>query len=211
MRPGDVYALNDPYRGGIHANDILVFRPIFAEGVVAYFAGTLIHVADVGGVSVAGLAALANDTFAEGLLLPPVRLYREGSAERDVLGIIERNSRSPDKVIGDVHALVAGTAVVARRIEELIGRYGGGPAGPLRGRPSRLHRAPHAGGAGQGSRRRLPGGFAIDSDGVDAAAHLRGARRGDRQGRAGRHRLHRHLPAVGRIHQLVASPRRCRA
>jgi N-methylhydantoinase B len=35
MKPGDVYALNDPYKGGIHANDILVFRPIFAEGVVA--------------------------------------------------------------------------------------------------------------------------------------------------------------------------------
>ena len=31
MTPGDVYALNDPYRGGIHANDILVFRPVFAR------------------------------------------------------------------------------------------------------------------------------------------------------------------------------------
>ena len=61
--------------GGIHANDIVVFRPIFADGRVVFFAGTLIHVADVGGTSVAGLAALATDTFAEGLLLPPVRLY----------------------------------------------------------------------------------------------------------------------------------------
>src|SRR5439155_134977 len=100
------FALNDPYRGGIHANDILVFRPIFADGRVAFFAGTLIHVADVGGVSAAGLAALATDTFVEGLLLPPVRLARGGEPADDVLRIIGRNSRTPDKVRGAVPALI---------------------------------------------------------------------------------------------------------
>ena len=97
MRPGDVFAMNDPYRGGIHANDILVFRPVFSDGGVRFFGGTLIHVADVGGVSAGGLAALATDTFAEGLMLPPVHLFREGEPVRDVLRIIEGNSRTPDK------------------------------------------------------------------------------------------------------------------
>jgi N-methylhydantoinase B len=124
MQPGDVFALNDPYRGGIHANDILVFRPVFGDRRVAFFAGTLIHVADLGGNAVAGLASLATDTFAEGLLLPPVRLYRNGEPADDVLGIIARNSRAPDKVMGDVRALVAGVNVIARRVEELLGRFG---------------------------------------------------------------------------------------
>lgn len=124
MRPGDVFALNDPYRGGIHANDILVFRPIFADDRPRWFAGTLIHVADVGGSAVGGLAALANDTFAEGVLLPPVRLYAEGRAQTDVLRILARNSRAPDKVSGDVQALVAGVNTIARRIDELVERYG---------------------------------------------------------------------------------------
>src|SRR5262249_20020520 len=124
MRTGDVFALNDPYRGGIHANDILVFRPIFGDGRVAFFAGTLIHVADLGGNAVAGLGSLATATFAEGLLLPPVRLYRNGEPADDVLRIIAGNSRAPDKVIGDVRALVAGVNVVARRVEELVGRFG---------------------------------------------------------------------------------------
>jgi N-methylhydantoinase B len=124
MRPGDVFALNDPYRGGIHANDILVFRPVFGDGRVVFFAGTLIHVADLGGNAVAGLAALATDTFAEGLLLPPVHLYRNGEPVDEVLGIIARNSRAPDKVIGDVRALVAGVNVIARRVEELVERFG---------------------------------------------------------------------------------------
>jgi N-methylhydantoinase B len=124
MVPGDVFALNDPYRGGIHANDILVFRPVFADGRVTFFAGTLIHVADVGGVSAAGLAALATDTFVEGLLRPPVHLARAGAPADDVLRIISRNSRTPDKVVGDVQALVAGANVIARRVEELQARFG---------------------------------------------------------------------------------------
>jgi N-methylhydantoinase B len=129
MAPGDVYALNDPYRGGIHANDLLVFRPVFADGRVTFFAGTLIHVADVGGVSAAGLAALATDTFVEGLLLPPVHLARAGVPADDVLRIISRNSRTPDKVAGDVQALVAGVNVIARRVEELQDRFGADAVG----------------------------------------------------------------------------------
>lgn len=126
MREGDVFALNDPYRGGIHANDIVVFRPIFAGGRPRWFAGTLIHVADVGGGAVGGLAALATDCFTEGLLLPPLRLYAEGEQVRDVFAILRRNSRAPDKVVGDVQALVAGVNTVGRRLDELVERYGAG-------------------------------------------------------------------------------------
>ena len=118
MRAGELFALNDPYRGGIHANDIIVFRPIFDGDRVAWFAGTLIHVADVGGVAAAGLAALATDTFLEGLLLPPVRL------DDTVLRIIARNSRMPAMVTGDVHALMAGVNVLARRVEALQELHG---------------------------------------------------------------------------------------
>jgi N-methylhydantoinase B len=124
MLPSDVYALNDPYRGGIHANDIMVFRPVFAAGEAAYVAGTVIHVADVGGSNAGGLASLATDTFAEGLLLPPVRLFRAGERQDDVFAVIARNSRLPDKTLGDVRALIAGTTTVGRRLDALIDRYG---------------------------------------------------------------------------------------
>jgi N-methylhydantoinase B len=124
MRPGDVYASNDPFRGGIHANDIMVLRPIFAGGRVRWFGGTLIHVADMGGTAVGGLGALATSTYDEGVLLPTVRLYEEGRPNRDVLSIVARNSRTPAKVIGDIQALVAGVNVIARRVEELVDRYG---------------------------------------------------------------------------------------
>jgi N-methylhydantoinase B len=125
MLPGDVYAVNDPYLGGIHANDILVFRPVFLDAAPAYFAGTLVHVADLGGAVAGGLSTLAGDTFAEGVLLPPVRLYRAGEAVDDIWRLIRRNSRTPDKVIGDVQALVSGTYVLAANIERLHRRFGG--------------------------------------------------------------------------------------
>ena len=124
MREGDVFALNDPYRGGIHANDIVVFRPIFSGGRPRWFSGTLIHVADVGGSAVGGLAALAQDCFSEGLLLPPVHLYAAGEARQEVFAILRRNSRAPDKVVGDVQALVAGVNTMARRVGELVERHG---------------------------------------------------------------------------------------
>lgn len=124
MRAGDVFAMNDCFRGGIHANDLLVFRPVFVADRVAYFSGTLIHVADLGGSSAGGIVATATDVFAEGLQLPPVRLYAAGEPVGDVHRILELNSRTPARVMGDVQALVAGANVAARRLEELAERYG---------------------------------------------------------------------------------------
>ena len=126
MQPGDVFAQNDPFKGGIHANDIAVLRPVFAADGSGphYFAGTIIHVADIGGGYAGGVAATAQDMFAEGLILPPTRLYRAGEPETVVWTILANNSRTPDKVLGDIRALVSGVNVMARRIEELMERYG---------------------------------------------------------------------------------------
>ncbi len=172
MRPGDVFVMNDCFRGGIHANDLVVFRPVFVEGEVAYFAGTLIHVADLGGSSAGGLASDATDVFAEGLQLPPVRLYDAGEANRDLHRILALNSRTPARVTGDIEALVAGVTVAARRTEELAERYGA----------EALRRGIDAYIAGVERRMRdelsrlapglYRGEYAIDDDGIDLGRSL---------------------------------------
>ncbi|MFI6176886.1 hydantoinase B/oxoprolinase family protein [Nonomuraea sp. NPDC051191] len=124
MRPGEAYALNDAYRGGVHTNDLLVYRPVFAGGAPAYFTATMIHVSDLGGLSAGGMAPLATDIFLEGLQLPPVRLATRDGLEPAVEAVLRANSRTPDKVMGDVRALVAGTAVAASRVEALLAEYG---------------------------------------------------------------------------------------
>lgn len=124
MQPGDVYVTNDVYRGGIHANDLIVFRPVFVGGEPTYFVGTLIHVADLGGLSAGGIASSATEVFLEGLQLPPVRLGTADGLVPDIVNLLALNSRQPDRLLGDVRALVAGTAVGARRVEALVERYG---------------------------------------------------------------------------------------
>ncbi|MQY02925.1 hydantoinase B/oxoprolinase family protein [Actinomadura macrotermitis] len=120
MAPGDVFVLNDVYQGGIHANDLLVFRPVFVDGAPAYFTGTLIHVADLSGLSAGGMASDATDVYLEGLQLPPVRIATADGLVDDLVRVLAANSRTPDKLVGDLRALIAGANVAARRLEEII-------------------------------------------------------------------------------------------
>ena len=124
MVEGDVYASNDPYRGGIHSNDVMVFRPVFVDGAVAFFTCALRHVADLGGMAAGGLPANATESFHEGLLLPPVPLYVAGEPNQSILDIIAANSRTPEKVMGDIRAMVAGDHLGATRLVAMAERYG---------------------------------------------------------------------------------------
>lgn len=130
MVPGDIFVMNDCFRGGIHANDLVVFRPVFCASEdggasrVEWFTGTLIHVSDLGGSSSGGIVPTATDVFAEGLQLPPVRLYAAGQPVEDLHRILALNSRTPDRVMGDIGALVAGVNVAAERMDALVARFG---------------------------------------------------------------------------------------
>jgi N-methylhydantoinase B len=135
MREGDVYLCNDPFMGGIHPTDLGCFRPIFHGGQLAYFSGMLMVVADMGGMSVGGLPATATEVFHEGLVLPPTRAYTAGVADEGLMAVLYRNSRLPKKLRTDVEALVGATAIVDRRMQELIGRIG---ASQLTGMIARL-------------------------------------------------------------------------
>ncbi|MGO9058462.1 MAG: hydantoinase B/oxoprolinase family protein [Candidatus Binataceae bacterium] len=124
MKDGDVYLFNDQFRGGIHSNDIMVFKPVFSGGKPRFLTSALIHVADLGGLSAGGLPATATEYFHEGLMLPPVKLYDGGRLNEDLVRIISCNSRTPEKVMGDIRSMVGGTNVGARRLLELIDKYG---------------------------------------------------------------------------------------
>jgi N-methylhydantoinase B len=124
MREGDVYLTNDPFRGGIHSNDILLFKPVFHKGRPVFFTGTLIHVADIGGMSAGGLPANATEIYHEGLVLPPVKFHDAGAPNATLLTVLAANSRTPDKLMGDLRALLGGVNVGAVRLQALIARYG---------------------------------------------------------------------------------------
>jgi N-methylhydantoinase B len=124
MSEGDVFLLNDHFRGGIHPTDVMVLRPVFVDGALLFFHGSLMIVSDLGGISAAGLPGNATECFHEGVLFPGVRLFRAGEPCADIFRTITVNSRTPERVLGDVNAMVAAGHVAVTRFRELARQYG---------------------------------------------------------------------------------------
>jgi N-methylhydantoinase B len=125
--PGDVIMLNDPYLGGTHLPDITLVSPVFARerrrAHLAGFAVSRAHHADVGGMS-PGSMPLASELYQEGVIIPPLRLYRAGRRNDEVLALLLRNVRTPDERLGDLDAQLAAHRTGEARLLELVERYG---------------------------------------------------------------------------------------
>jgi N-methylhydantoinase B len=168
IEPGDVFVSNHPYEGGLpHVSDMAFVAPVFADGRIIAFSGSIAHKADVGGTIAGSTSANATEMFQEGLLLPPIKIRSRGAALPDIERLILANTRQPALVKGDVGAQIAVTEMGAARVAELSRRFGADTlteafAAILKGAADEL-----------ASRiARLPDGVAqahgfIDSDGVD--------------------------------------------
>ena len=122
--PGDVIALNDPYRGGTHLPDIYIFEPIFQGDQLLGFAATIGHQADIGGRVAGGNACDSTEIFQEGLRIPPLKLYQRGEPSEALWNLIAANVRIPEKVLGDIMAQVAACRTGAQAYLDLVQRYG---------------------------------------------------------------------------------------
>ena len=124
MRPGEALLTNDPYSGGQHLNDFVLFTPIFAGDALVAFAASIGHHLDVGG-GAAGPNAGAGDIFSEGLRIPLLRLNLATDLGSGILEeMIRANVRPPDLVMGDVYAQIAANRTGEARLLELIERFG---------------------------------------------------------------------------------------
>jgi N-methylhydantoinase B len=120
---GDMYLLNDPYRGGTHLPDITLIAPIFFRGELLMFAGNRAHHSDVGG-SVPGSFPLSREIFEEGVRFPPVKYMSRGRRAESILDILLANVRSPREVEGDLEAQFAANHAGARAFIELVRKFG---------------------------------------------------------------------------------------
>jgi N-methylhydantoinase B len=123
-RPGDVFLLNSPWQGGSHLPDLTMVEAIAHEGRVAGFAVVRAHHADVGGMSPGSMPQGATELVQEGLVLPPVRLVREGVADEELLALVLANVRTPEERRGDLAAQRAACAAGANGWRGLIARHG---------------------------------------------------------------------------------------
>jgi N-methylhydantoinase B len=124
IRPGDVFVMNDPFDGGMHLQDIFVFKPVHLDGELIGFTCTTAHHGDVGGRLPGSSACDNTEIFQEGIRLPWLRLYAEGEPVEDVFKIIEANVRIPRMTFGDLGAQVAACSVAERALVALAERHG---------------------------------------------------------------------------------------
>jgi N-methylhydantoinase B len=123
-RPGDIYIVNDPYLGGTHLMDVKFVKPFFYRDRMFCWLANTGHWPDTGGAVPGGFSANATEVEQEGLRLPPVRLFKEGKIDDEILSIILSNIRIADQRIGDIKAQAAALAVGERRLTQLLNRYG---------------------------------------------------------------------------------------
>lgn len=124
IHDGDVFALNDPYRGNNHPPDMTIARPVYWKGEIAFWAVTKGHQADVGGGGAAGYHPAARSVWDECVRIPPVKLYEGGRANSGVWELILANVRLRALVEGDLHCLVGATTVGERDLKRLLDKYG---------------------------------------------------------------------------------------
>jgi N-methylhydantoinase B len=125
IRPGDLFATNDPFYGGVtHLNDVVLAMPVFADGELVAWTANIAHWNDVGGMVPGSISNEAREIFQEGLRLPAIKLIAEGTPLRSVMEIMKCNSRLPDYLQGDMWAGIAAARVGERRLGELVEKYG---------------------------------------------------------------------------------------
>ncbi len=125
LRPGDAILLNDPLLGSGHFPDFFITQPAFHADRLIGFVVNIVHHTDVGG-SRPGSQGVEGilDYFQEGLRIPPTKVWEEYREQPGVVGIIAANTRTPDKVLGDLRAQRSALRVGELRLVELAERYG---------------------------------------------------------------------------------------
>lgn len=121
---GTQYAVNDPFRGGTHLNDLTLVRPVFVGGEVVAWVGNRAHHADVGGEAPGSMPAHATNVHQEGIVVSPMRAAVEGRWDDAFLIPFLAATRTPAERLGDLSAQLGANEVGARRLSQIIAREG---------------------------------------------------------------------------------------
>jgi N-methylhydantoinase B len=121
LAPGDVLITNDPWMTSGQLNDLSVVTPVFKGRRLVGFFGNTCHALDIGGL---GLSADAREVYEEGLAIPICKLYERGRPNQTLFELLRTNVRTPEEVLGDLHAQVAANQVGAERLLRYLEEFG---------------------------------------------------------------------------------------
>ena len=122
---GDAFLINHPYEGGSpHAPDMCIITPVFMDGSLVGFCGSIAHKGDIGGPVPGSCSGQAREIFNEGLHLPAVRYQHGFQRNLEIERIIACNSRTPDLVLGDLRGQLGSSRLGEERLKALIAKFG---------------------------------------------------------------------------------------
>jgi N-methylhydantoinase B len=127
LEDGDMIFLSDPYScaGAVsHSNDWLVLLPVFKDGRLIAYTSMFGHQSDIGGKVVGSMPINARSIFEEGVRIPPVKIWKKGEYNDDLMKLVMHQTRKPDWCQADLNALIASCRVAARRVVEMAARFG---------------------------------------------------------------------------------------
>jgi N-methylhydantoinase B len=124
LKPGDVILANDPYAGISHMPDITLIAPVFWQAKLVAYTIAYSHHTDIGGRFAGGISSLCSESFEEGVRIPPLKLYEQGTRNEAFLEVIVANVRTPEEWVGDVDAKVASCRRGEEEIIKLLDKYG---------------------------------------------------------------------------------------
>lgn len=122
LEPGDVLFNNHPYLTAGQPADAAVILPVFYGDRLIAFSALRAHMGDLGGKN--PYPVDATDMFQEGIVFPGVKLYKRGQLDADLLTVLKANSRFPVETAGNVMAAVGALRASARKVEEIVRKYG---------------------------------------------------------------------------------------
>ena len=127
LEDGDMIFLSDPYScdGAVsHSNDWLVLLPVFKDGRLIAFTAMFGHQSDIGGSVPGSMPIGASSIFEEGVRIPPVKIWKKGEYNDDLMKLVMHQTRKPDWCQADLNALIASCRVAAKRVVEMAERFG---------------------------------------------------------------------------------------
>jgi len=123
IHDGDMFIVNDPYKGAVHHPDVTIMAPIFFDGQLVAWAGVTAHQVDMGGMTVGSVSVRAKEKQQEGLMMPPLRIVEKGKLRKDVWRLILNMTRQPQMVGLDLRGFIASNVVARDRLVDLMTEY----------------------------------------------------------------------------------------
>jgi N-methylhydantoinase B len=120
IKKGDILLTNDPFTMGSHLNNVIIALPLFWENELIGFASSMAHWQDIGGT----LSGTTTDVYSEGLQIPIVKIFKQGTLDLELMEIIKSNVRLSEQAVGDFWAQIASVRTGEKRFLQIVERFG---------------------------------------------------------------------------------------